>query len=283
MAELVGVFAASHGPLIARDWAILPEAIRADLAQSYRALGERLEAARADILVIISPDHWVNFFFDNLPAICIGVGDEHVGPPEPFLKDFPYRTVPGDAAFGAHLLQTLFDNCFEPSASHRLTLDHGFCIPLLRMELARLPRVVPIIVNSLQPPMPSIGRCLELGTMLAQAIASFPRDARIAVLATGGLSHSIGEPTMGQIDEAFDQRIIQALRAGDSQALVGTVESALPHTGNGAYEVRNWVVAHGAAGARGFELLRYMPVPEVYVGCAFAAWQVTPRTPPPAA
>jgi len=37
--------------------------------------------------------------------------------------------------------------------------------------------------------------------------------------------------------------------------------------------VRNWLVAHGAAGGRGFELVDYLPVPTVIVGCGFASWR----------
>jgi hypothetical protein len=56
--------------------------------------------------------------------------------------------------------------------------------------------------------------------------------------------------------------------------MIDFLESGLTKTGNGGHEVRNWVVAHGAAGSRGFEIIDYLPVPEVYVGCAFASWKV---------
>jgi hypothetical protein len=52
------------------------------------------------------------------------------------------------------------------------------------------------------------------------------------------------------------------------------LERALAGAGNGAAEVRNWVAAHGAAGSRGFELIEYLAIPEVYVGCAWAAWNL---------
>lgn len=273
-ADLVGVFAASHGPLIARDWHLLPDAPMERLAAGYRELGARLTAAAPDVLVIVSPDHWVNFFLDNLPSVCIGVGERHAGPPEPFLKDFPHKEMAGHPAFARHLVETALARDFEPSVSHRLTLDHGFCIPLLRMELERLPAIVPIIVNDLEPPMPSIRRCAAWGGLLAEAIADCQDDIRVAILATGGLSHSIGEPTMGAIDETLDRDCIRAFKAADRDTLVDLLDSRLPSAGNGSHEIRNWVVAHGAAGDRGFELIDYLPVPEVYVGCAFAAWDV---------
>jgi aromatic ring-opening dioxygenase catalytic subunit (LigB family) len=172
MASLVGVFAASHGPLIARDWQTMPEARREHFRSNFGEMGRRFEAARPDVLIVIAPDHWSNFFLDNLPNVCIGVGETHGGPPEPFLRDFPWKQIPGHPRFAMHLLETALHNDFEPSLSHRLTLDHGFCIPLLRMELSRLPAIVPITVNGIEPPMMSIRRCLACGRLLRQAIQS---------------------------------------------------------------------------------------------------------------
>jgi aromatic ring-opening dioxygenase catalytic subunit (LigB family) len=272
MARLVGIFAASHGPLIARDWHRLPLALKQRLSAAFQELGRRLSAAEPDLLVTVATDHWTNFFLDNWPSICIGVGDSHGGPPEPFLKDFPHRDLTGDAAFGKHLFGTAIRRGFEPSISHHLSLDHGVCLPLWRMELARLPPIVPILVNELEPPMPSLARCLAWGHLVADAIRSYAPDRRIAILATGGLSHSIGEPGMGRIEEGFDRDAIRAFEAGDEGALVALLEASLPDAGNGAEEVRSWLVAHGAAGGSGFDLVDYIPAREVYVGCAFAGW-----------
>jgi aromatic ring-opening dioxygenase catalytic subunit (LigB family) len=274
MASLVGCFATSHGPLIARNWLTMPDALRTQFRARFREMGRRFSAARPDVLIEIAPDHWSNFFLDNLPSLCIGVGESHDGPPEPFLKDFPLKQIPGHPAFAMHLLTTALAEDFEPSLSHHLKLDHGFCIPLLRMELASIPAIVPIMVNDLEPPMMSIRRCLAWGRLLRHAIETYPEPLRVAVLASGGLSHSIGEPTMGDIDEAFDHECLRLFASGDDRALAEYLEHALPRTGNGAHEVRNWVIAHAAAGSRGFELIAYEPVPEVYVGCGYASWQV---------
>ena len=69
MAELVGAFAASHAPLIARDWSILPSERKEQITHAFRELGRRVAAARPDVLIVVSPDHWVNFFLDNLPSV----------------------------------------------------------------------------------------------------------------------------------------------------------------------------------------------------------------------
>ena len=273
MAELVGIYAASHGPLIARDWDKLPDALKQRLGAAYGELGRRIGAARVDTIVGLAPDHWTNFFLDNLPALCIGIGESHDGPPEPFMRDFAPSPVPGDAMLGQHILETALAGDFEPALSYRLRLDHGLCLPLSRMALRQFPRIVPILINELEPPMLSYRRCFAWGRLLRDAIASFPEAVRVAILATGGLSHSIGEPAMGAIDEDFDRRCLETFARGEEGPLVDLLEHGAASAGNGAHEIRNWAVAHGAAGGRSFDLIDYIPAPEVYVGCAYAAWR----------
>ncbi len=122
--------------------------------------------------------------------------------------------------------------------------------------------------------MPSIKRCLAWGRLLKQAIDSYPAPLRVAVLGTGGLSHSIGEPTMGWIDEAFDHACIAAFRDGKDERVTAFLTDALPRTGNGAHEIRDWVVAHAATGSKGFELIDYFPSPQTLVGAGFASWKL---------
>jgi len=269
VAEFAGAFASSHGPLLVREWESIPADQKDRLTKAFRELGKRMNAARPDVLVVVSPDHWSNFFLDNYPAVCIGVGETNEGPPEPWMKAFPHREIPGHPGFALHLVNS---GGFEPSISHRLKLDHGICIPLWRMQLEKMPALVPMLVNSIEPPMPSLARCLEWGNLLRKAIESFPGKLRIGVLATGGLSHSIGEKTMGAIHEDFDRATIK-LFSSSEKMLVDYLNRELPSRGNGSEEVRNWLVAHGAAGGRGFELVDYLPVPAVIVGCGFASWR----------
>ena len=275
MASLVGVFAASHGPIIARDWETMPAGHRAKLTSAFDALGAKFRACRPDLLVVVSPDHWVNFFISNLPAVCIGIGDEHDGPPEPFMKKvYPLARLKGHAAFGRHLLNT----ALEADSSRRCrTGSSSITAPASRSGASAstitLP-IVPIIVNDLEEPMPSIKRCLAWGRLLRQAIESYPEPLRVAVLGTGGLSHSIGESTMGWIDEEFDHACIKHFQDGEETRLAAFLTQALPRTGNGAHEIRDWVVAHAAAGSKGFELIDYFPSPETLVGAGFASWKL---------
>jgi len=272
VARLVGVFASSHAPLLARAWESVDASRRERISGTFAELGRRFSESRPDIVLVVSPDHWVNFFLSNLPSFCIGVGDAHDGPPEPWLKGVPYRSIAGHTGFALHLARSAFSKGFDPSLSHRLELDHGFIIPLWKMAIHPLPALVPLIVNSIEPPMPSARRCLAWGELIRVAIESYPEDSRIAVLATGGLSHSIGEHDMGRIDEDFDRECIEQFRSGDPEALLAFLDRRMESAGNGAAEVRNWLLAHGAARAQGFELIGYHPYPEWYVGCGFAAW-----------
>ncbi len=274
MADLVGIYAASHGPLIVRNWDVLPSGTKNTLTTAFAELGRRINAARADVLIVISPDHWVNFFIDNLPAICVGVGDMHNGPPEPWLSAFPHKQMTGHAPLAQHIVEHAFARGFEPSVSYKLALDHGFCIPLWKAGVAPLPAIVPIVLNTVEPPFPAVRRCFEWGTVLRDAIKSFAGDARVAILATGGLSHSIGEATMGAIDEAFDRECVQHFASSDRDALFTFLDQRMEAAGNGTAEVRNWLAAHGAADARGFELIHYSAMPEIYVGCGVASWAV---------
>lgn len=274
MADLVGAFAASHAPLIAREWEQLAPDTQDTIRKPFDEMGRRLTALKPDVLVMLSPDHWVNFFLDNLPSFCVGVGPEHDGPPEPFLAPvFPHKTLPGHPDFARHLVDTAFAKGFDPSISYRVKLDHGYCIPLWRLGLDPIPAIVPIFVNELEEPMPSVARCFEWGRLIASAVESFPDSLRVAVLGSGGLSHSIGEPTMGDIDERFDQACIDLFTRAQETEISRTLEDLLPGTGNGSHEVRSWVIAHAAMGGQGFDLIDYAPVPEVYVGCGFAEWR----------
>jgi aromatic ring-opening dioxygenase catalytic subunit (LigB family) len=278
MAELVGVFAASHGPMIAREWERLTDDVRKRIESGFDELGRRLKASRPDVLIIVAPDHWCNFFLNNMPAVCIGIGEEHDGPPEPFLKPvFKHETLAGHPQFARHLLDTALANDSDPSYSHRLTLDHGFCLPLWRLGVDPVPPIVPFAVNEIEAPMPTLRRCLQWGRIIREAIESYPENLRVAILATGGLSHYIGEPGMGDVDEKFDRTCIALFEDGHEGRMAATLEAELKHTGNGGDEVRNWVIAHGAAGSAGFDLVGYEPLAEIYVGCAFAEWKIQKR------
>lgn len=275
MAKFVGSFAAGHAPNIAREWHNMKDESRDWLTAGYDKLGGRFKALNVDVLVVQSNDHWVNFFLNNVPAFCVGIGAEHDGPPEPFMKPvFPHETIPGHAGLGRHILDEAFAAEFDPAYSHRLKLDHGMCVPIWRMGLDPLPAVVPILTNLVEKPFPSPKRCIKWGRMVRSAIEGYPEDIRVAVLATGGLSHSIGETTMGWIDEPFDHACIDLFKTASDEEIAPRLEELMDASGNGGAELRNWLIAHAAAGSQGFDLIDYAPMPDMLIGCGLAEWKV---------
>ena len=274
MAEFAGAFAAGHGPNIARGWTGLKAETRDWIVDRYGELGRRLKAAAPDVLLVQSNDHWVNFFLDNMPAFCIGIGDEHDGPPEPFMKPvFPHETWPGHAALGRHVLDHALASGFDPSYTMRIKLDHGICVPLWQMGILPDVPVVPLFINLMEKPFPTPARCIEWGRMIREAVESFPENVRVAMLGTGGLSHSIGETTMGWIDEPFDHACMELFRSASDEKFASDLDRMLSATGNGGAELRNWLIVHAAADGRGFDLVGYAPVPEILIGCALAEWK----------
>jgi aromatic ring-opening dioxygenase catalytic subunit (LigB family) len=273
MAELVGVFAASHTPVMLN----FPDAITAaDLAlvrQGFQDLGRRIAALEPQAIVLVSDDHMHNFFLNNLPPFCVGIAESYATPIEDWLKA-ERRVLPGHAAMGAHLLGEAYEQGFDPAYSMQLTLDHGFLTPLELAGIARRVPLLPITVNCVQPPLPTLRRCIGLGRFIGKAIRSYAGLERVVLLATGGLSHDVGTPRMGLVNEAFDREFLRLLAAGDEQQLLAYTSANVNSAGNGAEEVRTWLVAHGAAAGMRPETLCYKALPDWYCGIGIAQWPV---------
>jgi len=270
MAEVVGVYATSHTPVMLNFPNAIPDADRKEIFDAFTTVGDELRALRPDAVVIISDDHVHNFFLNNLPAFCIGATDFYPTPVEHWLKA-EKRVLAGHGSLGAYLVTMALQEGFDPAFSMDLTLDHGVLTPLELAGIAGEVAVVPILVNCVQPPLPTMSRALQWGRFLAKALRSFPEDLRIAVLATGGLSHDISTPRMGMVNEDFDRKFLALLAGGDDAALVDYAAGHVDEAGNGAEEVRTWLIAHGAA--RGvFEQIYYKPMPDWYTGIGLGRW-----------
>ncbi|HSV84472.1 MAG TPA: 2,3-dihydroxyphenylpropionate 1,2-dioxygenase [Ramlibacter sp.] len=273
MAELVGVFAASHTPVMLNFPGAIPHDDREAIFGAFLALGEELRSARPDTVIAVSDDHLHHFFLDNFPAFCIGTGATYPTPAEHWLKA-DKQLLAGDPELGAHILGEALNSGFDPAFSMHLTLDHGVLTPLHLAALAGKTRIVPLLVNCVQPPLPTMRRAFQWGTFLGQAIRSFGPGRRVAILATGGISHDVATPRMGFVNEAFDREFLRLLAAGDSDALVRFATEHVNEAGNGGEEIRHWLVAHGAAGAAGFETIYYKAVPKWYTGIGLARWRL---------
>lgn len=272
--RIVGVFAAAHSPGMTG----FPE--RADPAQreavmsAFDTVRTRIEALAPDAVVAVSVEHFTNFSLGNLPAFAIATADSYLGPVTPEMGSFlniRQRQYPGQAELGEHLYRYALQSEFDPSlVSGDLAFDENFCVPLELLDpSSRLP-LVPIIVNGVNRPGPTAHRCYQFGRMLRAAIEAQDACRRVVVLGTGGLSHWVGMRESGTINEAFDRDFLDRLESGDPERLTAYHQEQIDVAGNGADEIRGWLVAAGAAGT-GFETLVYEPVPAWLTGTAVVA------------
>ncbi len=174
----------------------------------------------------------------------------------------------------ASLLQSALQADFDPSFSMEMVLDHGSLTPL---ELAGvdpdLP-IVPILINCVQPPMPTMRRSYALGRFLGEALRAYDRVERIAVLATGGISHDIATPRMGMVNEDFDQTFLRLLESGDTEAVLTYATDFVHTAGNGCEEIRMWMAAMGIAQGAPFRRTYYKAVNDWYTGIGIGRFEV---------
>ncbi|WP_035872193.1 DODA-type extradiol aromatic ring-opening family dioxygenase [Cucumibacter marinus] len=265
MAEISGIYVASHTPVMLNFPDRIPEKLRTEIFGAYKAMGNDFAAGSPDLLIVLSNDHLHNFFLNNFPAFCIGCAEQYESPIEHWLNA-KRRMFTGDQAFGSYLLQAALEADFDPAFSMEMTLDHGSLTPL---ELAGLDPnlpVVPVLINCVQPPMPTMKRCYKLGQFLAEAIAAYDNVERVAILATGGISHDIATPRMGMVNQEFDERLLDLMEADDIDAVLDHASSQVHTAGNGAEEIRMWMAAMGAASGRQFKRTYYRSVNDWYTG-----------------
>jgi len=272
--RVVGVFATSHSPGMTG----FPE--RADAAQrdavhdAFAELRCRIQALEPDAIIAVSVEHFSNFSLANLPAFAIATAGSYLGPVTAEMAAFlniGQRRYPGHADLGEHVYRFALESEFDPAlVQGDFEFDENFCVPLEFLDpRSRIP-LVPVVVNGVNRPAPTPRRCYEFGRMLRAAVAAQHSAPRVVVLATGGLSHWVGMRESGQINESFDRDFLGRLSSGDAARLTDYRQEQIDEAGNGADEIRTWLVAAGAAGT-GFDILTYEPVPAWLTGTAVAA------------
>jgi 2,3-dihydroxyphenylpropionate 1,2-dioxygenase len=264
--SLVGAFAASHAPGITGRPTLPPPEQSRPVLDGYAELRRRLEAARPDVLIVVSPEHWANFFLDHMPSFCVGLADEYSGPTDEEFVKIPRRPVRGHARLGRALAIGLAEDV-DLSSSQELAFDHGVMVPLHLLG-TELP-VIPIIVNCLAGLPAPLHRCHALGAALRRTVDRWPE--RVAVLGTGGLSHWPAMPESGRIGVDFDQRFLEAFLGGAIHTFLRyPTERLEAEAGPGGHEIRTWIAVAGSAGDGRGSLLAYQPVPAWSTGCAVA-------------
>jgi hypothetical protein len=279
---------AAADPRIAAE--LTPEVWRAKHQRAQdgvRLLAGRLAAAAPDVVVIYGDDQNEMFTDDGIPAFGCFTGDR--------LADWPpaageLAKIPAGiraatwAAHGAgpaeHLvsaglsrrvLECLADSDFDVTRVGRQpagrTLGHAFTFPRYRLGLPPATPIVPVFINTYYPPnVPSARRCYALGQVVRQAIESWDSGARVAVIASGGLSHVV-------VDEELDQRVLAGIERDDPAALGSLTRRQLR---SGTSEILNWVAAAGTLSGLRAQVIDYVPgyrTPAgTGAGMAFVSW-----------
>jgi aromatic ring-opening dioxygenase catalytic subunit (LigB family) len=235
--------ATSHAPGITA-WADAAPAPQKDrIYGAFDRLRADLDKSGTDTLIVLTSEHWTNFFLDHVGAFCIGRAERYAGPVEPWLQ-IARAEIKGDPELASELLETAYDNSVEPSFAYELEFDHGTMLPL-HFLMPRMDRpIVPIFFNTLAVPQPTAKRCLEFGRVIGAVAKRSKR--RIGLIATGGLSHDPGERNHGTIDSDFDHRFMAAMAEGNCEALSRYKRTDLAAAGAGAFELLSWIALSGA-------------------------------------
>jgi hypothetical protein len=268
MGEVAATILCSHAPGISAFPA--PEEQREAVHGGFARAREVLAAAQPDAIIAVSCEHFVNFFLDNFPAFCVGVGTTHRGPVEQHIN-IPQSEIPGQPELARALLDTAFAGGVEPAFAENLLFDHATSLPLHFLRPENDIPVVPLYQNCLVPPLPTLPRCYRLGQLLRETIDAWP--GRVALIGTGGLSHSPGAPEAGYIDEAFDHEFLALLEKGDGEAIAAIPDERIDQAGFGTWEIRQWVTVLGAVPERKGRVLAYEPVRAWFTGCAVAVME----------
>ena len=106
--------------------------------------------------------------------------------------------------------------------------------------------MLPIYVNAYLPPQPTMERCYAFGQAIARTVTSL--GLRTVILSSGGMSHFPGTDRYSNPELAWDNKVLEKLKAGNLKSLIGFDEAELDDTGN--IELRCWACAAGALGER---------------------------------
>jgi hypothetical protein len=253
---------------------------------SIDKLRAAIEAAELDALIIAGDDQHELFQDALMPAIALYYGDSILNAgapaaePEDWYKRAQWRRrepegdvhYPCASQLAKHLLAELRSG-FDITAVKELAPGqhegHAYSY-IHRTYLAdrkNLP-VIPVFLNTYyEPNAVPPARCAALGREIAKAVASYPEDLKVGIIASGGLSHFV-------VDEELDHGIIAALKHKDVDWLAALPPARLKA---GSSEIRSWILTAAAAEHLDLKWIDYLPgyrTPALTgTGLAFAVWE----------
>src|SRR2546428_11349342 len=248
MGEIVAACGTVHAPqLIIRPPDEKPEMLDASIAAMHQ-LGKILDETKPDVILFLGSDHLETFSVTCVPTFAIIAGNRVIAKHAGF-----HYNLPNNREMAEDLLNKLMRANFDVAYSDDAVLGHTFAVPFeYLLERRKIP-VVPFFTNVYLPPLPSMQRCAALGREMAEVIKG--RKERVAVIASGGMSHYPGTSKYENPEFDFDYWMIAELERGNINALLDLTPTQLDETGN--TEMLNWATMFGMIGAVPGELLQY--------------------------
>lgn len=269
--EFAGIV--SHAPGITGRMDQADPLLRSRFHDALNRMREALEKIEPDAIVIVAAEHFANFFFDNMPAYCMGMAEHYEGPIEdPEWLAIPKVTIPGNPALSEKLIRSILHD-IDLAYSQEWYFDHGIMVPLNFLTPRFDVPVIPVNINCQGPPLTPLHRAYEFGRSLRKACDNV--DERIALIGTGGISHWPCTPDSGKINEQFDREFLGHLMNNRREQLLAyTDEATYREAGQGGFEIRPLITIAGATEPAGGELWFYEPIPIYAVGCTVASMNV---------
>jgi len=249
MGEIVFAAATVHAPQLftyppSEDKAQLD----ADIA-AMRELGKNLDEIKPDAVMVIGSDHLETFFLSAVPTFAIVGGEKSKAA---FArKSYALPIHP----FTEEILNDLVADGFDLTYSQDAELGHAFAAVYEWVIEGRSVPVIPVFVNTYLPPLPTARRCAQLGAAIRDAILKSPY--KIAIVASGGMSHYPGAWKYPQPAFDFDWWAIAHMERGNNNALLELNNEQLDEVGN--TEMLPWMILFGAIGQQPGELITYQP------------------------
>ena len=238
----------SHAPGITGRADLVKDVGKRD--EFYAALDrqrQEIEDSGAEALVVMAAEHFGNFFMNNMPAYCVGIGETYTGPIEdPDWLKIPKTSIPGAPELG-RILTTEIMQTVDTAYAEEWTFDHGIMVPLHFLTPKYDLPIIPVNINCQGPPLTPLHRAWAFGEAVRRAAESVPE--KIAVVGTGGISHWPATPDSGKINVDWDREFLDRLERFDKDALLSyTDEEIYRDGGQGGFEIRTYIAAAAAAG-----------------------------------
>jgi protocatechuate 4,5-dioxygenase beta chain len=283
MAHIIGGLATSHvpsiGAAIAKGETETP--YWKPFFDAFKPVHAWLEHTRPDIAVVLYNDHGLNFFLNNMPTFALGAAATYENADEgwgiPVLPPFT-----GEPRLSWHLADALVEHEFDIATCQEMLVDHAFTLPMKLM----FPdagdcwpvKVVPVSINSVQHPLPSPHRCWKLGKTIGAAIRSWRSDAKVMMVATGGLSHQLDGTRAGFINADFDRFCLNSIvDRPEALALLSTAE-IIEKAGSQGVELMTWIAMRGVLPVKVRQVSRTYHVPVSNTGGAVMLLDATSQT-----